>query len=146
VKVEVVIDQRMDGLAKNSCAANSGYLASESQRARDFRSRNFHSYRSRRLDVWKFTKRVGRSVGNDLPVIDVCNVTTTFRFVHVVGGHEKSDAVPGKFKEKIPKLAPRHGIDTGGRLVKKKQLGLVQHGAAERQPLESVARPLAFVE
>ena len=38
-------------------------------------------------------------------------------------------------KSKIPKLAARHGIDARGGLVEKNQLGLVQHGAAESQPL-----------
>ena len=140
VKIEVVIDKGMDGLAKNSRAANAGYLAGEAKRARDFRSRNFHTYRSRRLNVRKFAKRIWRSVSDDPAVINVRDVAATFGFVHVVCGHEKSDAMPGKFKEKIPKLAARHRIDSSGRLVKKKQLGLVQHGAAERQPLLPAAR------
>ena len=41
----------------------------------------------------------------------------------------------GKFKQQIPQLAPRDGIDAGGRLVQKKQFWLVQHRATECQPL-----------
>jgi hypothetical protein len=50
-------------------------------------------------------------------------------------GNKESDAVPGKLEQQVPKLAPRDRIDARGRLVEKKQLGFVQHGAAERQAL-----------
>ena len=57
-----------------------------------------------RLNVGKFAKRIGRAVGDQLAVINVGDVAAALRFVHVVRGDEKSDAVPGKFKQQDPKV------------------------------------------
>src|SRR5882757_7962613 len=62
-------------------------------------------------------------------------MAAAFGFVHVMGGDEESDAVAGKLKEKIPELAARDGIDAGGGLIKKQELGFVEHGAAECEAL-----------
>ena len=43
----------------------------------------------------------------------------------------------------VPELAPRLGIDAGGRLVEQKQAGLVQQAGGERQALLPAARELA---
>src|ERR1700722_18414114 len=132
----------MDGLAKNSGAANARDLAGEAKRASDFGRRDFHADRSRRLNVRKFAQRIGRAVGNNLAVINVSDVAAALGFVHVVRGDEESDAMPRKFKQKIPQLSARHGVDASGWFVKKKKLGLMQHGAAERQALFPPAREL----
>src|SRR5690349_25084752 len=47
-EVEVVINERVDGLPENRRAANAGNLASQAQRARDFGSGDFHTQGS----VW----------------------------------------------------------------------------------------------
>ncbi len=83
-----------------------------------------------------------RAVGDDFAVINVRDVAAALGFVHVVRGHKKRDAVPGKFKQQIPKLAPRYRIDARRRFVKKKQLGFVQHRATESQPLLPAAGKL----
>src|SRR5580693_7504993 len=135
VKIDVVIDEGMDGLANNCGAAYAGDLAGEAQSSRDFRSRNFHAYGSLRLDIRQFAQRVGRAIGDDLAEIDIGNVTAALGLVHVVGGDEESDPVPGEFKQEIPKQAASHGVDAGGGLVQEKKFGLMEHGAAQSEPL-----------
>src|SRR6266849_6397925 len=51
VQVEMVFDQRVDGLAKNGGAANAGNLPGEAQSTRDFRSGDFHALGALRLHV-----------------------------------------------------------------------------------------------
>ena len=63
--------------------------------------------------------------------------------VHVVGGDEHGDAFGGELVDLVPELAPRLGIDAGGRLVEQQQLRLRQDAGAERQPLLPAARQLA---
>ena len=58
-------------------------------------------------------------------------------------GDEESDALPAEIEQQIPQLAPGHRIDAGSRFVEINDLGLVQHGAAQRQPLLPAARKLA---
>src|SRR5580692_1866458 len=132
----------MDGLAKNCGATDAGDLSCEAQRACDFGSRNFDAYRSLRLDVRQFAKRVWRAIGDDLAVINIGHVAAALGLVHVVGGDEESDTVSGEFKKEIPELTSRYGIDSRRRLVEKEKLGLVKHGAAEGQPLFPAAREL----
>src|SRR6266849_3920505 len=142
VEIEMVFDQRMNGLAKNGGAANTGNLPGEAQSARDFRSGDFHAHGALRLDVGELAQRTGRAVCDEFAVVDVGDVAAALGFVHVMGGDEKGDAVAGEFEEEIPKLAARDGVDAGGGLVKKKQLGLMQHGAAKRQALLPAAGKL----
>src|SRR5580700_1483674 len=125
----------MDRLAKNCGAAYAGDLAGEAQSSGDFRSRNFHAYRSLRLNIRQFTQRVGRAIGDDLAEIDVGHVTAALGLVHVVRGDEESDSVSGEFKQQIPEQAASHRIDAGGGLVEEKKFGLMEHGAAQSQPL-----------
>src|SRR5580704_8918760 len=131
----MVVDEGMDGLAKNCGAAYAGDLAGEAQSPRDFRSGNLHAYGSLRLNIGQFAQRVGRAIGDDLAVIDVRHVAAALGFVHVVRGDEESDPVPGEFKQEIPKQAASHRVDAGGGLVQEKKFGLMEHGAAQSEPL-----------
>src|ERR1700722_6771067 len=125
----------MDRLAKNCGAAYAGDLAGEAQSSRNFRRRNFHAYRSLRLNIRKFAQRVGCAIGDDLAEIDVGNVAAALGLVHIVSGDEESDAVPGEFKQEIPKQAASDWVDARGGLVEKKKFRLVEHGAAQSEPL-----------
>src|SRR5277367_2984032 len=125
----------MDRLAKNRRAAYAAHLAREAQRARDFRGRNLHPYRSLWLNVRQLAKGIGCAIRNELAIINVRYVAATLSFVHVMRGDEESDAMPGKFKQQIPKLTARHRIDARGWFVEKKKLRFMKHGAAECQAL-----------
>src|SRR5258708_16404546 len=142
VEIEMVVDERVDGLSENSSAADARKLAGEAESTRDFRSGDFHAYRARGLDVRQFAQRIGRAVGDNLAKIDVSDVIAAFGFVHVVRGDEKRDAMSGELEKKIPELAPRDRIDAGSGLVEKEECGLVQHGAAESQALLPASRKL----
>src|SRR5260370_28510810 len=131
VKIKMILDESMDGLPENGGAADAGEMAREAERACDFRSGDFHAQRAVRLHVRKLAKGIGRAVGDELAVINVCDVAAALGFVHVVRGHEERDAVPGKLEQKIPELAARDGIDAGGRSVEEKKLRLVQNPAAQ---------------
>jgi len=76
-----------------------------------------------------------RAIGNQLRVIDVRNVAAAFGFIHVMGSHKKSNAVAGKFKQQIPQLPPRDGIDSRGRFIQEKQFRLVAASRNKCQPL-----------
>src|SRR5882762_9040090 len=135
IEVEAVIDERVDGLTKNGCAANAGEMAGNAKSTRDFGSGDFNAQRAGWLNVGKFAKGIGCAVGDEFAVVDVGNVAAAFGFVHVVRGNKKSDALPGKLEKKIPELAARDGVDAGGRFVEKKELRFMKHRAAEGQAL-----------
>src|SRR5713226_8356654 len=135
VEIEMVLDERVDGLTENGGAADAGEVTRESERARDFRCGDFNAQRAGRLNVREFTQRIGRAVGDELAVINVGDVAAALGFVHVMGGDKKSDAMAGKLEEEIPELAARDGINTRGGLVEEKKCRLVQHGAAEGEAL-----------
>src|SRR5260370_15451380 len=142
VKIEMVLDERVDGLTENGGAADAGEVTRESERARDFRSGDFDAQRAGRLNVREFTQRIGRAVGDELSVINVGDVAAALGLVHVMGGDEKRDAMAGKLEEEIPKLAARHRLDPGGGLVREKKGRLVRQGAAEAQALLAAAGEL----
>src|SRR5208282_3979842 len=71
IEIETVFDERVDGLPEDGGAANAGKLAREAKRARNFGRGDFHSQGALRLDVRKFPQRIGRAVGDELPVINV---------------------------------------------------------------------------
>ncbi len=58
VQIEMVFDQRVDGLPENCGAADSGNLPGKAQRARDFRRGDFNANGPRRLNVGKFAQRM----------------------------------------------------------------------------------------
>src|SRR5271169_1729441 len=113
IEIEMVVNERVDGLPKNGCAANAGKLASETKRAGNFRRRDFHAQGAVRLDVRKFPQRIGRAVSDELAVINVSDVAAALGFIHVVRGDEKSDAMARELEEQIPQLASRDRVDAG---------------------------------
>src|SRR5215472_10077430 len=142
IQIKVFFHQRVDRLAKNRGAANPGNVPGQPQGARHFGRDDFDAHRAVRLHVWKRAKRVGRAVGNELAVVNVRDVATTLRFVHVVRSYKKSDPVARQLEKQIPKLPASDGVDAGSGLVEKKELGLMQHGAAQGEALLPPARKL----
>src|SRR5216684_949445 len=142
VEIEMVFDERMDGLPENGGAADAGEVTREAESAGNFRRSDFNAQCALRLNVGEFAERVGRTVGDELAEINVGDVAATLGFVHVVSGDEEGDAVTGKLEEEIPDLAARDGVDAGRWLVEEKKRGLVQHGAAEGEALLPAAGKL----
>src|SRR6266568_2060696 len=135
VEVEMILDERVDGLSENGGAADSRDLAGEAKRAGDLGSGDFDAQSAVRLNVRQLAGRIGRAVSDELAVINVGDVAAALGFVHVVGGDEEGDAVSAHLEEKVPERAARDRIDAGGGLVEKEKLGFMQHGAAEGQTL-----------
>src|SRR6266581_4858793 len=81
VEIEVIVDERMNGLAENGGAADARKMARETKRARNFRGGNFDAQRALRLDVGKLAERIGRPIGNDLAEINVGHVAAALGFV-----------------------------------------------------------------
>src|SRR5271154_1461411 len=112
-----IVNEGVNGLAENGCAANAVDGASGAEGAGDFGSGDFHAISAGRLNIGKQAERIGRAVGDEFAVINVGDVTAAFGFVHIVGGDEESDALAGELEEKIPELAASDGVDAGGGLV-----------------------------
>ena len=66
---------------------------------------------------------------------DIGDLVTALGFVHVMGRHQHGEAFGGERMDFVPELAPRLGIDAGGRLVEQEQLRIGQRAGAERKPL-----------
>src|SRR5882724_8553325 len=113
IEVETIFDERVNRLAEDRGATNSGELASQAQGAGDFRRGDFNSLGALRLHIGKLAQGIGSAIGYEAAEINVGDVAAPLRFVHVMGGDEESDAVAGELEEKIPKLAARDGIDSG---------------------------------
>src|SRR5258708_8442059 len=142
VEIKMVVNERMNGLSENGGAANARKLAGEAESARDFGSGDFHAHSARGLDFGKLPQGIGRAVRDDLAEINVSDMIAALGFVHVVGGDEKRDAMSRELEKKIPKLAPRDGIDAGSGLVEKEEWRLMQHGAPESETLLPASRKL----
>ena len=74
---------------------------------------------------------------------DVGDLVAALGLVHVVGRDQHGEPVGGERVDLVPELAPRLGIDAGGRLVEQQQLRARQRAGAERQPLLPAARQFA---
>ena len=83
------------------------------------------------------------ALGQQLAVGDVGDLVAALGLVHVVRRDQHGHALGGELVDLAPELAPRLGIDAGGRLVEQQQLGLRQDAGAERQPLLPAARQRA---
>src|SRR5579864_1622532 len=132
----------MDGLPKNRGAPDPGNMTGQPKSSCYFWRGDLNTHGSVWLYVRKLAKRIGSAVGNKLAEINVGDVAAALGFVHVVRGHKKRNAVPGKLEKQIPELPARNRIDAGGWLVEEQQFGLVQHGAAKSEPLFPAARKL----
>jgi hypothetical protein len=67
----------------------------------------------------------------------------TFGFVHVVGG-EKNGAAGGlELLDQFPKLASGLGVEAGGGLIEKKEIGIANEGAGQREALLLTAGKIA---
>src|SRR5215472_14737700 len=143
VQIKMLFHERVNRLPENCCAANSGNMPRQPQSPRDFRRVDLDAHGTLRLHVRKLAQRIRCAVGDELAVIDVRDVAATLRFIHIVRGHKKSDAVAGKLEEQIPKLPPRDRINARRRLVEKKKLGFMQHRTAQGKPLLPAARKLS---
>src|ERR1039458_10737460 len=70
-------------------------------------------------------------------------VAQPFRLIHVMRSKHDGAAVALKLSNNIPKLPPALGIETGGRLVKKKNLWITNQRRCHRQSLPLAARKLS---
>ena len=83
------------------------------------------------------------ALGDHPAVGDVADAVAALGLVHVVGGDEHGHAVGGQPVDLVPELAPRLGVDAGGRLVEQEELRRVHDAGGERQALLPAARQRA---
>src|SRR5260370_17080759 len=86
VEVEMILDERVDGLSENGGAADSRDLAGEAKRASDLGRGDFDAQSAVRLNVRQLAERIGRAVGDEFAVINVVDVAAPLRFLHFIGG------------------------------------------------------------
>ncbi len=67
--------------------------------------------------------------------VDVTDVGTAFRFVHVMRGDQERDTLGRQLEEKIPQLATCHGINAGGRLVEEEHFRFVDQRTGQCETL-----------
>src|SRR5262249_48391752 len=127
-----------------------------SQRRRNGWRRDFKPMGSRRIHLGQRTKRVRRAVSDQLPVVDVGEMTAPLSLIHIMRGNEKRDALPRKLKQQIPKLTARDWIDSGSWLVQEQNRRLVHQRAAKckallpstgetpRKPIHIIAKIVGF--
>ena len=89
----------------------------------------------RRCDTRQPLELVGCSHSQETGVEQVPNPGTSLGLVHVVRGDEQRDSLGRKLEEQVPEVTASHRVDAGCRLVKEDQVGPVQQGAGQRQPL-----------
>ena len=78
--------------------------------------------------------------GNEAPLTDEPDALAQLGLVHVVGGDHDGHALLGHGIDEVPEPAAADGIDAGGGLVQKKDLGPVHDGTAQGQSLLPAAR------
>ena len=78
----------------------------------------------------------GRAEGDDLAVVhDGDAIAEALGLVHVVRGENDGAAAPLEVVDQVPQMAARLGIEAGGGLVEKEQLGIADQGAGHGQAL-----------
>lgn len=81
-------------------------------------------------------QRPGCPLGNDAAMInDDYFVTEPVRLFHVVRGQHNGLSLGTNALNQVPEIAPRLRIQPGGRFIKKQDLGIIDHGYREQQPL-----------
>ena len=83
------------------------------------------------------------SLSDDVPALDECQAIAVLGLVHVMGGDEHGHAVGSKAVQQIPEGAPRKRVNAGGGFVQKENLGAVDDGGAQGQPLAPPAGQVA---
>ena len=84
-----------------------------------------------------------RAVRQQIAIGDIGDLVTALGLVHVMGGDQHGQPVGGERVDLVPEIAPRLGIDAGGRLVEQQQLRARQRAGAEREPLLPAAGEFA---
>ncbi len=84
-----------------------------------------------------------RPVDQQVAIGDIGQTVASLRLVHVMGGDEERQALGGQELNLLPEIAAGLGIDAGGRLVEKEQLGLVNEAGGEGHPLFPAAGKLS---
>ena len=84
-----------------------------------------------------------RAQRDDLAAKNQRQSVAVLGLLHVMRSYKNGNALLGHLMNQIPELAPRNGIDAGGRLIEKDNRRLMQHRAAQRQPLLPSARQRA---
>ena len=84
-----------------------------------------------------------RAVRQQHAIGDVGDLVTALGLVHVMGRDQHGEPFRRERMDLVPELAPRLGIDAGGRLVEQQKLRVGQRAGAEREPLLPAARQLA---
>ncbi len=78
----------------------------------------------------------GRAEGDHATVVDDGDtIAEALRLFHVMRGQEDGAAGLLELEDEIPELPSRLGIEAGGRLVEKQQLGMADQRGGHRQPL-----------
>ena len=95
VEVQMLVNECVNRLAENGCAANSRDRTGVAQRESYLRHCDFYPVGALRLHIGQFAEGVRRAIGNELAEVDVPYVAAAFGFVHVVSGDEKRYALPG---------------------------------------------------
>ena len=86
-------------------------------------------------------RQSGRLADGDAPAVaQHAEAVTAHGLVHVVRRDEDRRPAPGEAEELLPELAPALRVDARRRLVEHQQLGLVDGGRREREPLLPPAR------
>ena len=83
------------------------------------------------------------AVRQQMAIGDIGDLVTALGLVHVMGRDQHGQPFGRERMDLVPEIAPRLGIDAGGRLVQQQQLRIGQRAGAERQPLLPAAGELA---
>ena len=86
---------------------------------------------------------VGAALHHDAPAGEIDDAVAALGLVHVVGRDQHGEAFARHVVDHVPELAPRLGVDAGGRLVEQQELRLMQDAGGEREALLPAAGQLA---
>src|SRR5271166_4186823 len=77
-------------------------------------------------------QRFRSAQGHQVPLVQNGKTIAAFRFFHQVSGNDDGDAfLIAKDLQVLPKIAPRAGIEAGGGLVEKQNLGMMKQALGE---------------
>src|SRR5262245_24128225 len=140
---DFVVDQRVDGTAEDRSRTHERQFTRAAERGGDVFRGDFEPLRAWLLHVGKFTQSVWRPAGTISSVVEVHAGRAPLCAVHVVGGHEKREALAAQSEKQNPQIATGHRINARRGLVKVNNLRVVEHGATERETLLPSAGELA---
>src|SRR5687767_9051237 len=134
------VRQQMHRLAKHSRRQNSWLMPQNLQSLRYIITSHIQPPRPWGIHHRQMFQVRRHTRNNQFRVMDIPDMRTTLRLIHVMRRHEQRHAAPREFEQQIPQLTTRDRINACRRFIEKQHRRFMHQRARHRQSLPPSAR------